>query len=307
MNNQVKSGNYFFSQVTNNCTSTNNNHNQEPQVKVEVSSSTVQILNPVTQFENVAASKNIKNSNSNSNNNCIRQVNSTYLNSEYLNNSSNIATGCTSTNNSWFSCDLADAVNSFIQSTSEYETNQMSNEGKDDGSSSPAAAADSNNCNSYVYLVNNCHLQNETSSVQVEETNNNNTTTVVSQSVNNNYNDNNDQNEHQSKTYITNESYKYTNESVSKVNFSYPNIRPSVSSETVSSTTIFYSGQEVNIVNSQNSFNDNTLKNIKLIKGKKKKRKCDWCNMPSASFDSGQGLRFHKTIRCPDRYKYLGK
>lgn len=51
-------------------------------------------------------------------------------------------------------------------------------------------------------------------------------------------------------------------------------------------------------------------------KGRKKRRKirtpsitkiysCDWCH--SASFKSGQGLRFHKTIRCPSREKQLGK
>lgn len=51
-------------------------------------------------------------------------------------------------------------------------------------------------------------------------------------------------------------------------------------------------------------------------KGRKKRRKirtpsttkiysCDWCHR--ASFKSGQGLRFHKTIRCPLREKQLGK
>ena len=34
-------------------------------------------------------------------------------------------------------------------------------------------------------------------------------------------------------------------------------------------------------------------------------KRCDWCS--TAVFESGQGLRFHRTIRCPNRFKYLGK
>lgn len=33
---------------------------------------------------------------------------------------------------------------------------------------------------------------------------------------------------------------------------------------------------------------------------------CDWCDR-KASFKSGQGLRFHKTLRCPRREAHLGK
>ena len=33
---------------------------------------------------------------------------------------------------------------------------------------------------------------------------------------------------------------------------------------------------------------------------------CDWCDR-KASFKSGQGLRFHKTLRCPRREAHLGE
>jgi len=50
----------------------------------------------------------------------------------------------------------------------------------------------------------------------------------------------------------------------------------------------------------------------KKRKTKKKRRSpsfrtyyCDWCKV--ASFRSGQGLRFHKTLRCPSRERQLGE
>ena len=38
----------------------------------------------------------------------------------------------------------------------------------------------------------------------------------------------------------------------------------------------------------------------------KKSYICDWCDR-KASFKSGQGLRFHKTLRCPKRESHLGQ
>lgn len=44
---------------------------------------------------------------------------------------------------------------------------------------------------------------------------------------------------------------------------------------------------------------------VRLVGTSREIKRCDWCT--TAVFESGQGLRFHRTIRCPNRFKYLGE